>query len=200
MPSAYTESIKDRIAFNEFAMLCARAMGACIMMRDEPLSTPIPERFEPSDYHLNKSAALREVIARVEAMSTEEAEAAASENYRLESEANANAAQRADDVLAKYELMLQQVKAWTPPTEDHQGLREFMIEQIESSMRFDCDRTYYDRHQPVKQTGEQWKQQVLDKAMMDLRYHLAEHEKEIERTEARNKWIAELRQSLKVEA
>ena len=52
MPTGYTAGVADGsiIDFNEYALQCARNFGACILLRDEPLSSEIPE-FEPSDYH-----------------------------------------------------------------------------------------------------------------------------------------------------
>ena len=57
MPTGYTAGvatgeIKD---FKTYALQCARAFGACIMLRDEPMSDEIPE-FKPSD-HYEKSLA-----------------------------------------------------------------------------------------------------------------------------------------------
>jgi len=53
MPTAYTSFVADNenFTFPEFAMLCAREFGALISMRDEPLDTPVPERFEPDDFY-----------------------------------------------------------------------------------------------------------------------------------------------------
>lgn len=36
MPTGYTADIKDGIDFKTYAMNCARAFGACVMLRDEP--------------------------------------------------------------------------------------------------------------------------------------------------------------------
>ena len=62
MPTGYTASVADgRVTeFAPFALQCARAMGALIMMRDEPHDAPIPERFEASDYYSKSLAEARE--------------------------------------------------------------------------------------------------------------------------------------------
>ena len=54
MPTGYTDLINNGCTFNEFVMGCARAFGATIDMRDEPLGAEIPEKFELSDYHSAK--------------------------------------------------------------------------------------------------------------------------------------------------
>jgi len=50
-------------SFEEFILGCAKAFGACIMMRDDSLDKPIPEKFEPSDYYV---VALDKAIAEFE--------------------------------------------------------------------------------------------------------------------------------------
>jgi hypothetical protein len=39
MPTGYTAGVADGTIteFREYALLCARAFGACIMLRDEPV-------------------------------------------------------------------------------------------------------------------------------------------------------------------
>ena len=52
MPTGYTAGVQDGTVtdFSEFALQCARNFGALVTMRDDPWSTPIPERFEASEY------------------------------------------------------------------------------------------------------------------------------------------------------
>ena len=73
MPTGYTAAIKDGISFNEYALSCARAFGALIMMRDEPADAPIPDEFKPSDYHFKKIEEAKAELARLRAMSPDEA-------------------------------------------------------------------------------------------------------------------------------
>jgi len=56
MPTGYTNCIKDGVTFEQFVWKCARAMGALVMMRDEPSNAPIPVKFEPSNYYAEEVA------------------------------------------------------------------------------------------------------------------------------------------------
>lgn len=197
MPTGYTAAIADDITFNDFAMNCARAMGALVMMRDEPTGAQIPERFEPSDYHVKAIAKAKESLLLLEAMSAAEATEKAKLAFTEETEYRNSAMQKNDDLRKKYTSMLQQVQAWEPPTQDHNGFKAFMVEQINSSIDFDCNNSYYMERNPILLSGDEWLECETAKAKKDLDYHTAENEKEIERTEARNRWVKELRDSLK---
>jgi hypothetical protein len=195
MPTGYTSIIGDResVSFEEFAMRCARGMGACISMRDNSLDAPIPDRFEPdTTFYAERERAAQEQIALFEAMSTDDAARAADEEHE-KTIADVNAAnERYSALRGKYERMRVGVQSWVPPTQDHNGLKDFMLEQLEQSMRFDCIHlTTPDRVSP-----ERWRLTKLDeahRARIRAREGLLE---EVERTESRNKWLADLRGSL----
>lgn len=197
MPTGYTAAIADDITFNDFVMNCSRAMGALILMRDEPSNAPIPERFEPTDYHAKKIEAAKAKLLELQGLSEAETIAAAQAAFDEETEARDSAMRKNDSLREKYTAMLGQVKAWETPTPDHDGFKTFMVEQITGSIDFDCSNSYYIDRKPVLLSGDAWLAREMISANKDLEYHTAENLKEIERTEGRNKWLRELRVSLK---
>jgi len=196
MPTGYTAAIADGIDFKTFVMQCARGMGALVMMRDEPMNAPIPERFEPSDYHAQKLDEAKERLGRLHLMVPSELESAAQQEFSEELARNREAIAEKRSLREKYKTMLDKVKAWIPPTPDHVGFKDFMIEQITKSIEFDCNDNYYSANPPVLKTGQEWLSAQIAKATRDIEYHTAEHAKEVERTESRNAWLRELRASL----
>jgi hypothetical protein len=196
MPTGYTSQITDEMPFNEFAMICARGMGALIMMRDEPFDAPIPERFEPSNYHSVKQVEAEAAIAKLTSLSVEEAENEAQRVYGQEEEQHRQTIEKKNTARSRYERMLAKVQSWTPPTPDHEEFKRFMIDQITGSIDFDCDNSYYIKNAPKRLSGEQWKEEAINKARKDFSYHGKQHREEIERTEERNKWLKALRESL----
>lgn len=196
MPTVYTAAIADGIDFEQFVMRCARAMGACILMRDDPMDAPIPERFEPSDYHARKLEEASAALAKLRVMSCDETEVAAQEAFAAETNSNTEAIARNRELRGKYEAMLTQVQAWAPPTPDHEGFKRFMTEQLTESIRFDCNEDYYQERKPKLKTGEQWRVEQIAAALRDVDYHTRERDEEVARTESRNQWIAALRGSL----
>lgn len=200
MPTGYTAAIKDDITFNQFAMSCARAMGACVTMCDESSSAPIPERFEPSDYHAKALKKAREELGCLQEMSITDSAAEADTEFDAETALHTKRIQDVVDLRNKYNAMLAQVDAWQPPTPDHEGMKKFMIEQLRSSIDFDCSTDYYGKHAPVRLDARQWRQKKIDAIIKDIAYHVKAHAEEVERTESRNTWLAALRTSLEESA
>lgn len=196
MPTGYTADIKDGITFKTYAMNCARAFGACVLLRDEPGGgEKIPDAFEPSSYHADRAAEAKSELSRIGEMSPAQRDRAAAkawdeaETYRFERLAAMRAQQQS------YEAMLAQVNAWTPPTPEHVGLHEFMREQITKSIDWDCDAPHL--LVPAKrQTGEQWAAERVVALARDIEYHERKHEKEVERAASRTAWVQALRTSL----
>ena len=197
MPTGYTAAIADGIDFNTYAWSCARAMGALTMMRDEPTDAPIPERFEPSDYHIKKISEARATLAKLEAMTPEEAVTQAKAAFDEEVRRREDGIAKADSLRRKYEAMLVQVRKWKPPTQDHEAFKRFMAEQIQTSIEFDCGTDFYERMAPRLMNPMEWLAKEQTKAMKDIGYHAAEHEKEVQRANERSAWVAKLRESLK---
>jgi hypothetical protein len=192
MPTGYTHKIKDGQSFNDFVMGCARAMGACVMMRDEPSDTPIPARFEPSDYHVKELAKAKEQLIILSQLTDEDAEQKAEDEYQTELTRYNERVLENNNQQAMYKAMLGKVQAWQA-TPTHSEFKRFMIKQIEQSMIFDNFEPDY----PKQISGRAWKAKAEAQALRDIGYHTTEYAKELERTEGRNKWIKDLRDSLK---
>lgn len=194
MPTGYTAAIADGITFQQFALQCARAFGALVMMRDEPAGAEIPEEFKPSDFYERMAADARRRLAELRAMSPEQAESEALKVYLDERERRAKSVRDNDGLRAKYESMLANVDSSVPPTDEHAGLKHFMREQIKSSIEFDCSPC---RHgELVQQSGAAWLSDAIARAEQDIARYEQEHAAEVERTNKRNAWVRALRESL----
>ena len=196
MPTGYTADIKDGISFNTFAMNCARAFGATISLRDEGGGGEIiPEVFAPNDYHQKALAASREELQALESMTPMECSLKAAADYTAAENRRTERLRELDDLRQKYDDMLVCAESWTAPTPEHVGLKDFMVQQIKESIKWDCGTSYYD--EPTKnQTALEWIEQAKAKAIRDIEYHKEQYAAEVKRTEDRNAWVAALRASL----
>ena len=196
MPTGYTAPIKDGITFQKFALRCARAFGACVEMRDESSDTPIPEEFKPSDYHLNARRSAEMQLKTLSNMSVAAAEKKAEADFQAATQSRNKRIKEDKALLTKYNFMLSQVQKWPPPTPEHVEFKNFMISQIEESIRFDCGTSYYTDHPIVKLSGEEWLRISTEKEAEDIIYHSKHYKEEVDRTNSRNAWVKSLRQSL----
>lgn len=178
-------------------MGCARAFGALIMMRDEPMNAPIPEKIEANSYHLEAIADARKRQVELEGMGPAMTEMAADGVYRKAVADHERMLAEKDVLRSKYEAMLMRVAEWIPPTEEHEGLKRFMKDQIDLCIESDC--VVYGRP-PALQTGAEWLACELVRVKQDIEYHSKLHQDEVERANGRTEWVKALRESLSLSA
>jgi hypothetical protein len=193
MPTGYTAGIEKGMTFQEYALGCARAFGALVEMRDDPMGKPIPEKFEPSTYHIECLDRARTRLKFVESLTLKQAEVEAEREYQDALASHTKYATAKNELRKRYEVMLAEVRAYIPPSPDHVEYKQFMESQLSESIRFDCG---YSVPAPKKKDPEQWLRDEQAKALKDIAYHREEYTKEQERTESRNRWVRQLRESL----
>jgi hypothetical protein len=196
MPTGYTAAIKDGITFNQYVLTCARAFGALIMMRDDPMDAAIPDKFEPESYLFEWVETAKAEVLRIEGLSIDECRAEAKKEYDTALAYRERGIREATDLRAKYNAMLEVTRAWIPPSPDHVGLKDFMIKQIEESIEWDCSTEYYERDVPALKPWEQWQREALVQARRSLANKEETLNKSILAAESRTKWVRQLRESL----
>jgi hypothetical protein len=201
MPTGYTAKLYEGTeqSFQDFALECSRAFGALILMRDSSTDAPITVEAitDDSDYYVKGLARAQEELARLQALSDIEIAREARSAYldRIEYEERSKADRLAKR--ARYEGMLDQVREWEPPSEDHAEFKKFMIEQLTGSIDFDTKDL---GGEIVEPTPEEWLAERIARAERDIEYHTEEEAKRLERNEGRIRWMNQLRESLGLEA
>lgn len=195
MPTGYTAKLNEgEQSFTEFVLTCARNFGALITMREDSLEAPIPDAFVPSAYHAEALDKERAEFARITALSSEECEQATSAEHGRQLAEWRGCKANQEAIADRYRRMIEQVNAWAPPTPDHVGLRDFMIQQLQDSLKWDCG---YEMEEPQQKTGAQWQADRIATISHSIAYHQKGHADEVARVAARNAWVAALRSSLK---
>jgi hypothetical protein len=194
MPTGYTAAVKDGISFEQFTWNCARAFGALILMRDEPTAATVPEAFKPSDFYAVRLAEAEDRLAVLKAMTPKEARTAARAAHREAAQRHAERLAEAQDLRNKYSEMLAKVVRWDPPTPEHQGLKDFMAEQLRQSIDFDCSTDYLTP--PLLLDGATWLTESIADTEKQIKRYLEQHAEEVTRTDQRNSWIKALRESV----
>lgn len=197
MLTGYTADIEKGITFEQFALRCARNFGALIMMRDEPLDAEIPEKFEESSHYREALEKAERALAVIERLTPEECAARANAEHMERAAFARKELEKNNQLRASYEAMLAKARTWEPPSNDHQGLKDFMTSQIEESIRFDCSGDYYQQIMAENALpGDVWKVAKTQELRETIRYYREEVEKERERVAGRERWVRQLRESL----
>lgn len=200
MPTGYTSAVQDGTIteFSDFAMRCARNFGALILMRDDPMDASVPDEFKPSDHYAKTKAEAEARLAELVAMDAGTAHDAAKAEFEAACADVRDYRQKAETEKKRYRAMLDQVMAWTPPTPDHEGLKRFMIQQLQESIEHDCDTSW--RQWPTQLSGKDWLEQAKAKAQKDVGYYTKEMIEEEKRSRSRTEWVRSLKKSLKLTA
>lgn len=202
MPSAYTAILGETedMKLKDFAMLCARSFGACIEMRDLPLSEPIPEKFEPSPFYKDRLDKAKKEYADFIVLSDSEKYAflertfeEALEKSKKDYEESSN---QKDVLRRRYNAMLLKVVDWTPPTSEHMSLQKFMIKHIHDSLDWDCK-----EYIPLLPKKDEWCdiERYTNSLKREVEYYQESYDKEQARYASMNKWMDDLRNSFEDE-
>lgn len=195
MPTGYTADVQSgkTTEFKEFALQCARAFGALITMRDDPMDKPIPDEIEPNSHSKMRLEEVKDALAGLDAMTEDEIIQTSKQHNADELQRFKERLQEKADHRARYETMLSKAAEWTPPTEDHAGLRDFMISQLQESIKFDCS---YAPDAPKPLTPTEWLNARRAELQREVEYYTKSHKEEVERATKRTAWIKALKKSL----
>jgi hypothetical protein len=200
MATGYTSIVVDKpeTTFREFALICARAFGALFHLRDEPLDTPWAVPATPDDYHLRSMEDLAAKRKQCEEFTDDEVLRQIELVFWHRQKSNAESRARVIAEKRALQAMLKKVKKWTPPTGEHDGLKKFMIEQLEVSMpttlRYYPKVTKKFKHEL---SAKAWRKHELARIDSDMEYHRKSWEETIERTAERSAWASALIDALK---
>lgn len=202
MPSYYTADIYDGkdISFQEFALKCARAFGALVHMRDEPLNTPL-SRPTISDYHTNEIKNIENEFALFLQSSTEQRKKMFEIEMEKEEAYYIKEIEKVKQTKNKYLTLIDDVKAYKPQSKELKEFKNFMFDQLIDGMKYDCsNEDWYNKSiQSIKEeTFETWEEERMNLYNSKLGYQKEALKKEKESIELANKWIDELYKSLGV--
>lgn len=201
MPTGYTAAVCDgKVTFNQFVWHCARAFGPLIMMRDEASDAVIPEKLPGTgDYNVESLAKAKKRLADIKKMSLATAAQRAQTDYDEAVAARDKHIKEVTETRERLDAMRAQVADWAPPTNDHNGLKKFMIEQLDETIRFDGTVSeYYTKIE--KKSPEEWLESARASAQRDIDYHTRELAEAQQRDAERQQWVDELRSSVPYEA
>jgi len=114
----------------EFTLRCARAFGACVEQRDDDVNV-FPKMPKLNTHHLDAEKRARARFEELRMMTYEAAKALFDAETAEYEKKGAESRKRCAELKLRYMTMRAQVEAWTPPSPEHEGLKKFMLEQID---------------------------------------------------------------------
>ena len=197
MANGYTWGVRDGTvtSFREFAIQCARAFGANILMRDMSAGAPVPT-YEPSTYHKEALERAKADLYDAEWMTIEEIGLMLEAKREEKAQRRIEVAKEAAATKERYEAMLVKVRAWTPPTPDHMEMKTWMLKQIQESIEFESDPLSNDFYNVPEKTAAEYRAKLVASAKWDVDYHKKGWDEEQENTRKCNEWNKALFESL----
>jgi hypothetical protein len=200
MPSGLTSKIGTGATFPEFALGCAKQFGALIHMRDEPNDSKITLP-ESSEYYKEELEATQKKLKELQHINMKAYNANAITKQMKAIASVEKAIEDKNELRGKYMFMLMEVKAWRPPTPEHNDFKVYMTKQITDSIDFDCNTQYEDEQ--IERLREPVDANVLfnkeiDQLNEDVTYFTDKLNNENDTNSGRTKWIKDLAFSLRM--
>ena len=168
------------------------------MLRDEPLSSEIPE-FQPSDHYQKAGDEAYAELKRLLEMPQEQLRKEFASQKKKRIKEAKDGIKRKQEMLTRYNAMLEKAKLFKSPTPEHDNFAKFIVSQLEESIRFDCGGNYWhvQLEHAKQQPFEDWWRSRIDELNKEIERCRKNHKEEVERTKQRNEWVSQLRRAIK---
>lgn len=195
MPTGYTAGIisGEIKTFQDFAKQCMRAFGVTIHMRDESMDKEYKPRI-PSDYHTKKLEELKKQLEIANTYSDENLIELKKSELEKELEYHNKRITEIRESKLKLETFLESSVKYNVPTPEHEGIKNFMIDQIQETIDFDCSTKYHDEKvfeistQLSNLNANVIRFEMIKNIQKDIDYHVKEQNIEIKRCAESNQW------------
>ena len=196
MPTGYTAGVVDGevTSLRVFALTCARAFGALVEFRDDPTDKIITEIPKPT-YHAEQLTAARAEFKTFTSQ-TKKQKLAWAQAAIAERQKGARAYAEKDKLEnQRLDAMIDKVEAWPVPTRGHVEYKNFMLQQLRTSLN---DLRYCT--ESVKNADAAVAEDVIREQVAQLKRNIAYHsdaaKQELARWKERVAWIKAITSTL----
>jgi hypothetical protein len=196
MTTGYTAGIIDGTTktFQDFAKQCVRAFGAAIHMKEDDMKEEYKPR-TPDDYYTKALQKSKEDLERAENLTDGElVEMRKTELEKTRAHYVKTIAERKVAVKRIKEFLVK-AEEFEPPTEEHVGIKEFMIEQLNTTLDFDGNFEFSEQEltktemelQNIDANAVRFG--LIEDAKRSIEYNLKKHQENIKSCADSNKWV-----------
>ena len=197
MATGYTYEFEEKdLSFEEFVWKCARAMGAFMHMRDDSMNEEIRLPKE-DDYHSRSLLEAVEYLEELKAMPLAKAHELMLEELKGKIKQAKESLAKSSKLRDRYTRMISKVSDWQPPTPDHANFKKFMLDQLTSSLEWDCNDKYaLEALNTPEISAQEWLDREIKSAQHDIEYHTRHMTEDRQRHKEVINWIKELQKSV----
>ena len=165
------------------------------------MSVPTPKSFEPDNYYKERYDKALLALEEAKKLTFEDAKIQMRTAYENRISDYKRYAEKEIAMNEKYAKVRNEVEAWTPPTDEHNGLKKFALEQIDMCV---TKQKYIDEY--IEKSKEEF--DGSDKAVrqyMDGNIKMCQEQvdrayeswqEELERVKSKNEWMSKFLESL----
>ena len=202
MPTGYTSYIKDGeiTSGKDFLKLCTRAFGVAVDLKDESLDVQTPNHFEPHPYY--EKAYKDSLVSREKAysMTFEEAKEDMISKFKNNKASEERCLKDYKNEDKKYLKVREEVEKWIPPTQEHEGLKKFCLEQIDMSLNTSlykwCEEDINKELDISDDAIRKYIDVLKDQEDKEVNRAYEKYQAELKRVEEKNLWMKQFLDSL----
>jgi len=165
------------------------------------LSAPWKPR-KPTEYHAQEIGRRKEAIIKCNQQTDEQVVSDEKDRLQDERKYHIESIQKAVDAKKKLDELMNEAKLYQPPTEKHQKVKDFMIQQLKETIESDTDTEYHQESirlidsELTTITADSVRSKIIEKANEAIKYHTHQQEEEIKRCVESNEWVETFLSSL----
>lgn len=189
----------EDITFEQFANSCLRHFGIYLRFAEQYPNLnkyEIPDKIYPNNcYKKRYEEAKAEYEKHLATPKTKEELEAEYINYvKSIIKGNKDRTKENEILKNKYNVMLSKVKSWIPPSEEYNGIKNFMESQLIESLDF-CSHVYVENIIPK----DEWIQEQINRTDLieSMKYNLEQYNKSIVAAEKDTQWLKTFSESIK---
>ena len=198
MATGYTYKVAEGkiTEFTDYALIIARAFGPFIHQREDSMDAEL--RWPDLDMlHFKELRKANKELEKFYRTSDDEFERLRDLDFKSRKKSDAAYTKETDLKLSRYNAMLKKVKQWKAPSNEHIKFKEFMISQLEDSIKFDTPFSSKPSD-PEEDTLDKFKLDILRRIKWDINYHTKEARASYDRYVYNIDWIHKLYESLNI--
>jgi len=138
----------------------------------------------------------KQELEKYESMTIEQAEKQIQQERAHSVEETRKALSKYKRINKAYAKVKAEIEQWTPPTKEHNGLKDFALSQINMCIETDIIKYYERKLEEELPTAAQWLADRVKMAQEDIEHCTKKIQEEQKRVAQSNQWLKQFRESL----